>query len=120
MPIAIALGYIGGIGLTIVCGRALIIRLGGRVSFGNVTGALGVAGGVAALIPALFLGTVVGGSLGGAYGEVISSSLGLGMAGVPIGLAFGLIAVTAFVATCGVLVGAAFGRLIKALSKRAT
>ena len=120
MPIAVALGYLGGIALTCFLGRALVIRFGGRIAFGNNIGMLGVAGGMVALVPAFFLGTVVGGNLGGAYGEAISSSLGLGSAGVPIGLALGLIIVTTLVASCGVLIGAGIGRLLNALSKPAT
>ena len=119
MLIAMAVGYAGGIVLTYICGCAIVARLGGRMTFGNVIGALGMAGGVAALLPALFLSTVVGG-LGGAYGEVASSSLGLGNVGVPIGLALGLATVTALVASCGVLVGAALGKLIHVLTKPAT
>jgi len=119
-PIAIAVGYIGGIALAYCCGRALIVRLGGRIAFRDKVGMLGMVGGIVALGPSLFLATVVGGTLGGAYGEVISTSLNLGSAGVPIGLALGLVAVTTFVASCGVLVGAAVGRLINALSRPAT
>jgi hypothetical protein len=119
MLIAMTVGYTGGIVLTYVCGRAIVVRLGGRMTFGSIIGALGMAGGAAALYPGLYLATVVGG-LGGAYGEVASSSLGLGRAGVPIGLALGLAIVTALVATCGVLVGATLGKLINALTKPAT
>ena len=120
MPIAIALGYVGGIALTYLCGRAVVVRFGGRIAFRDKIGMLGVAGGMLALGPALFFATVVGGNLGGAYGETVSAFLGLGSVGVPIGLGLGLIAVTTVVATCGVILGAGIGRLINALSAPAT
>lgn len=125
MPIAVGLGYLGGILLSYLCGRRIILTIGGRITLRdlrrNFTGLLGVVGGIAALLPALFLGTVVGGNLGGAYGEVISSWVGLGMAGVPIGLVLGICGVTAAVTSVGVLLGAAIGKILYALiSKPAT
>ena len=125
MPIAMAVGYIGGVALSYFCGRAIVFRVGARTAFrdlkSSLIGIMGVAGGLIALLPALFLATVVGGNLGGAYGEVIFSSLGFGMAGVPLGLALGLCLVTTVVTSAGVLLGAAIGKLLNALiSKPAT
>jgi len=81
------LGYVGGVALTYLCGTWIISKFGARIRFmelkRNLPGVLGAIGGIAALLPALFLGTVVGGHLGGAYGDVISQTVGLGMARSP-------------------------------------
>ena len=116
--IAMSLGYGSGVVLSYFCGRWIVFAIGGRVTLAELmrsfVGLLGIVGGLAALLPALFLGTVVGG-LGGAYGEVISTAIGLGMAGVPVGLAFGICLVTAAVTSGGVLLGAGIGKLLQAL-----
>lgn len=121
MLIAISLGYSGGVVLSYFCGRWIVFAIGGRVTLGELkrsfVGLLGIVGGLAALLPALFLGTVVGG-LGGAYGEVVSTVIGLGMAGVPVGLALGICLVTAAVTSGGVLLGAGIGKLLHALISR--
>ena len=121
VTIAMGLGYVGGVALTCLCGAWIISKFGARIRFTglkrNLPGALGAFGGIAALLPALFLGTVVGG-LGGAYGEVISQTVGLGMAGVPVGLALGIALVTTVVASAGVLLGAVLGKVVNALASR--
>jgi hypothetical protein len=118
MLIAMSLGYSGGVVLSYFCGQWIVFAIGGRVTLGELkrsfVGLLGIVGGLAALLPALFLATVVGG-LGGGYGEVVSMSIGLGMAGVPVGLALGFCLVTAAVTSGGVLLGAGIGKLLQAM-----
>lgn len=119
MPIAMGLGYVGGVLLTYFFGRWIVSAFGARIAFvepkRNLPGLLGAVGGLLALLPGLFLGTVVGGNLGGAYGEAMSKAAGLGMLGVPIGLAVGVAIVTTFVACAGVLLGAAVGKVFNVL-----
>ena len=64
------------------------------------------------IFPALFLGFVVGGNLGGSYGAIAFETIGLGKAGIPIGLAFGLILVTVTIVQVIMLIGAGIGLLI--------
>ena len=125
MPIAIGLGYIGGVLLSYLCGRWIVFAMSGRITLQelrrSLVGFLGIVGGMATLLPALFLGTVVGGNLGGGYGEVVSASMGFGMAGVPVGLALGICLVTSALTSGGVLLGAGIGMLLHVLiSKPAT
>jgi hypothetical protein len=125
MPIAIGLGYIGGVVLSYFCGQWIIFRIGDGITFRelkrSLVAILGIVGGITALLPALFLGTVIGGNLGGAYGEAVSASTGFGMAGVPVALAFGICIVTMVVTSGGVLVGAMIGKVLSAaISKSAT
>jgi hypothetical protein len=107
-------GYLGGILFAYYGGRWIIGVFAGRFTFAalsrNLLGLFGAAGGLLALLPAVFLGTVVG-SLGGAYGEVIFQAAGVGMVGVPIGLALSIAVVIGLVACGGVLLGIAIGVL---------
>ena len=105
MLIAMSLGYSGGVVLSYFCGRWIVFAIGGRVTLGELkrsfVGLLGIVGG-----------------LGGAYGEIVSTVIGLGMAGVPVGLALGICFVTAAVTSGGVLLGAGIGKLLHALISR--
>lgn len=124
MPIAIGLGYSGGVVLSYLCGKWIVIAINGPIAMRelkrNIGALLGIVGGVAALLPGLFLATVGGGTLGGSYGEYVSSSIGLGMAGVPVGLGLGICVVTTVVTSAGVLVGAAIGKVVNALTFRSS
>ena len=115
MPIAIALGYGGGVVLSYYCGRWIVSAftgsLGGQYVRRNLARLIGIVCGLAAM-PAIYLGTVVGGNFGGAYGEVIGVSVGFGMAGVPVGLALGIAFVMTLVTSGGVFVGVVIGRLL--------
>lgn len=73
---------------------------------------LALGGVVAMLLPALFLSFVIGGTLGGVVGERLSQMLGLGPAGVPLGLAAGISVIFAFILLVSALAGIGIARLI--------
>lgn len=75
---------------------------------------LGIVGAIAAFVPGFFLATFVGGTFGGGYGEVVSTSMGIGRSGIFVGLATGIFVVF----TLTVCVGAACGSLVGLLLNR--
>ena len=71
-------------------------------------------GGFGAYPFALFLGLVIGVTLGGGAGEIVSEAIGLGTAGVVVGIGLGI-----FVVTEVVCIGTAFlGFLVGGLTEK--
>lgn len=91
-----------------------LIDLGSSARRGSTIGSY--LGGFGAYPFALFLGLVIGGTLGGGAGGIVSDAIGLGSAGVVVGLGLGIFAVTAVVcfvtAFLGLLVGGLAGKLL--------
>ena len=122
MAIAIGAGYLGGVLLAVYISRQLIRSVSSGVSaraeHKKWIFILGAIFGAVALIPAIFLATVFGGNLGGSYGGIVSETIGMGEAGIPIGLATGLILVTTVTVTVATAIGAGLGSLVSIILGR--
>jgi len=89
-----------------------LIDLGSSTRRGSRMGSY--LGGFGAYPFALFLGFVIGGTLGGGAGEVVSEAIGLGTAGLVVGIGLGV-----FVVTEVVCIGSAFlGFLVGGLTEK--
>jgi len=89
-----------------------LIDLGSSTYRGSRMGSY--LGGFGAYPFALFLGFVIGGTLGGGAGEVVSEAIGLGTAGLVVGIGLGV-----FVVTEVVCIGSAFlGFLVGGLTEK--
>ena len=107
MLFAFVLGYAGGLTAGYVAARKLI-KNNANSQFSKKVGKVFV---MLSVVPAIFLGTVIGGTLGGGAGESVSSQLGYGEIGVPIGLGLGLFIVISLtiiaITVTGILLGGA-------------
>jgi hypothetical protein len=107
MLLAFIVGYAGGL----IAGYRTHKKILGREANTSVTRKIVNVFGVLSVVPALMVGTVIGGTLGGGIGESASMALGLGSAGVPLGLGVGLFVVISativIFGAVGVLVGGA-------------
>ncbi len=89
-----------------------LIDLGSSTRRGSKMGSY--LGGFGAYPFALFLGLVIGVTLGGGAGEIVSEAIGLGTAGVVVGIGLGI-----FVVTEVVCIGTAFlGFLVGGLTEK--
>src|SRR5882762_8119627 len=89
-----------------------LIDLGSSTRRGSRMGSY--LGGFGAYPFALFLGFVIGGTLGGGVGEIVSEAIGLGPAGLLVGIGLGI-----FVVTEVVCIGSAFlGFLVGGLTEK--
>src|SRR5882762_4305160 len=89
-----------------------LIDLGSSARRGSKIGSY--LGGFGAYPFALFLGVVIGGTLGGGAGEIVSEAIGLGTAGLVVGIGLGV-----FVVTEVVCIGSAFlGFLVGGLTEK--
>ncbi len=103
--IATAAGLAAGVLIALALGAVALPRLMARAGNAWLLVRFAFAGAIAALLPALFLSLVVGGTLGSIWGAYLSRQLGLGVSGVPFGLAIGI----ALAFACVVLLGGALG-----------
>ena len=106
------LGLLGGFLLAYWLGRQLLPKMISATSDGMLAIWLALGGTITMLLPAFFLSFLVGGTLGGALGERLSQLLGLGTAGVPVGLAAGIAVVSALTLLSGALGGLGVARFI--------
>jgi hypothetical protein len=111
IALAIGLGLSGGALLAYRLSTAMVTRLG--VWF-NALRAMQIGACLTALAvaPLALYVSMPFGTVGGGWGEYLSQSIGLGMAGVPIGLALSLALVLAIVLCSGALIGMLLGALI--------
>ena len=113
---AVAVGIVLSVLLTGYAIRKLLsgelIDLGSSTRRGSRMGSY--LGGFGAYPFALFLGLVIGGTFGGGVGEVVSQAIGLGTAGLIVGIGLGV-----FVVTEVVCIGSAFlGFLVGGLTEK--
>jgi len=116
--VASILGLLGGFLLAYWMGKQLLPKMISAINDRMLAIWLVLRGTIAMLLPAFFLSFVVGGTLGGALGERWSQPLGLGIAGVPLGLASGIAVVFALVLVSGALGGGLVSRALSCGSVR--
>jgi len=116
--LAALLGLLAGFAIAYRIGSLLVPKMVSATRDRTLAIWLALGGGVAMVLPAFFLSFVVGGTLGGALGERVSQSFGLGIAGVPFGLAAGIAVIFAFMLLAGALAGVGIARLIIRLRVR--
>ena len=110
--LAAILGLLAGFLLAYWIGRRLLPRMVAANRDRMLAIWLALGGAIAMLLPAFFLSFVIGGTLGGALGERVTQPLGLGIAGVPYGLAAGIAVVFAAILLIGAVAGIGVARLI--------
>ncbi len=113
MQYAIAFGVVAGVSGGVLLGylvaRTVYRVLAPRTNHRRLLVGCIVGGFLVSLPPFFFLSFVVGGNIGGGVGAFASERLGLGSAGVPLGLALGIAAILSVGASIGAAIGGVLG-----------
>lgn len=110
MPLSIGSAFMLVVAVSVILERRLFVWSSGRArssSEWRVVRAFGIGGALLAVVPAFLASIVVGGNLGGGLGELL-----LGIVGVPIGLAAGIVVVFSFCLIASTGAGLLLGKAV--------
>ncbi|MGO9443515.1 MAG: hypothetical protein ACLPXB_01920 [Thiobacillaceae bacterium] len=112
--IAVDVGITCGAVFGYLASKALGLRLGRKSRAPRVVIIFAGVGALATLVPSFLASIFIGGNLGGGSATAVTTALGFGSVGVPVGLAIGIGVVLTMGPAAGALIGGLAGKTIVA------